>query len=136
MVAHINRIMEMSSHEGFVQYQVDITLGWAMRQKLQNPGKKRKPTWVPNHGLLIPPHTRIAGPGSVPFCASMAPNLFDLPGDDNRPVKRMRMNDECKGPSLESNATKTHKSHARMVTNYLCESSKHWKFLGFVCEIF
>ena len=91
---------------------------------------KQDGTWKPgNKRTLIPNVSRVTGPGMIPFAATLAPNLFDMPGSDKRPAKRMRTDIDTDGTSLGNSTTSTHRRHAVVVTDFLQESSSSWKFL-------
>ncbi len=136
MSCHVNNVMEFSSDEGFVQYQVELLNLWCMRYRAVQTslGKHRQPAC---ENVTIPNVSKVAGPGMVPFAATLAPNLFDMPGTDRRPAKRMRLaEDDEDASSLASSATKVHKRHAVVVTEFLEKSACDWIFLERVLDMF
>ena len=122
-VAHLKNILEFTADEGFVQYQIELMVMWCMRYKILRDPIQEDEKYMPrNRNLFVPTVREVAGPGMIPFAATLAPNLFDMPGSDMPPVKRMRTDDDEAG-SLGSRARKHHKRHAIMVTDFLMEST-------------
>ena len=129
MLCHVGNVMEFCNDEGFI-----LTL-WYFRYHVLH--MKQDGTWKPgNKRTLIPNVSRVTGPGMIPFAATLAPNLFDMPGSDKRPAKRMRTDIDTDGTSLANSTTSTHRRHAVVVTDFLQESSSSWKFLEKVLDFF
>ena len=122
-VAHLKNILEFTADEGFVQYQIELMVMWCMRYKILRDPIQEDGKYMPrNRNLFVPTVREVAGPGMIPFAATLAPNLFDMPGSDMPPVKRIGTDDDEAG-SLGSRARKHHKRHAIMVTDFLMESA-------------